>query len=274
MLEWPLLVLMGLLAGAYGALVGAGGGFIIGPLFLIFFGMEPGLAVGTTLCLVFINSSFGTLAYARQGRIDFRSGGTFGLAAMPGSVIGALALSAAPGDAFRVAFGALLLLIAPVMIFRPPLGDRGGRGLGKSGLLRAVRRVETAEGRVYEYGFNNAGAIALNVVLGFLSSFFGVGGGFLRTPALVYAFNFPVAVATATSILALSLYTAVGSATHVALGNVSLFPHLVFAGMGMAAGSQAGASLSKRLSGPWILRILALALAALGAQLVLEGVRG
>ena len=133
MLEWPLLVLMGLLAGAYGALVGAGGGFIIGPLFLIFFGMEPGLAVGTTLCLVFINSAFGTLAYARQGRIDFRSGGTFGLAAMPGSVIGALALSAAPGDAFRVAFGALLLLITPVMIFRPPLGDQGGRGLGKSG---------------------------------------------------------------------------------------------------------------------------------------------
>ena len=175
MLEWPLLVLMGLLAGAYGALVGAGGGFIIGPLFLIFFGMEPGLAVGTTLCLVFINSAFGTLAYARQGRIDFRSGGTFGLAAMPGSVIGALALSAAPGDAFRVAFGALLLLIAPIMVLRPPMEDRASAERGQGGLWRVRRRVETAEGRVYEYGFNNAGAIALNVVLGFLSSFFGVG---------------------------------------------------------------------------------------------------
>lgn len=274
MLEWSLLALMGLFAGTYGTIVGAGGGFIVGPLFLLVFDIEPRMAVGTTLALVLLNSIFGTMAYSRQRRIDFRSGILFGLAASPGSVIGALALVAAPDGVFHIAFGLLLLLVAAFLVLRPPLENRPAMQLTGGTRLVARRRIVTAEGHTYDYQYRHPGAVALNVVLGFISSFFGIGGGFLRAPALVYAFHFPVEIATATSIFTLSIYTAVGSATHLTLGHVSFFPLLVFTGLGVIAGSQVGAALSTRLSGTWTLRFLALALAALGAQLVLQGVPG
>ena len=272
MVEWLLLALMGLIAGTYGTIVGAGGGFIVGPLLITLFKEDPRIAVGTTLTVVLINGVFGTLAYARQRRIDFRSGVLFGLAATPGSIIGARILSAVPGDIFRVLFGLLLLGLVALLAIRPPLESARPANPVKPRRLEARRRVVTASGETFEYHFDAGLAGALNVVLGFISSFFGVGGGFLRTPALVYVFNFPVQIATATSIFALSIYTAAGAATHMALGNVSFFPILLFTGAGVVLGSQIGAVLSRRLSGPLILRALALALGLLGVQLILQGV--
>ena len=53
-----------------------------------------------------------------------------------------------------------------------------------------------------------------------MSSFFGTGGGFIRTPLLISWFGFPVTVAAATSIFALSIYASFGGAIHILRGNV------------------------------------------------------
>lgn len=80
-------------------------------------------------------------------------------------------------------------------------------------------------------------------------------------------------MATATSIFALSLYTAVGAFTHMAFGNVSPGTALA-AGAGIVVGAQVSARLSRWFSVPWVLRLLALGLLALGVRLLLQGVRG
>ncbi|MBI4233381.1 MAG: sulfite exporter TauE/SafE family protein [Chloroflexi bacterium] len=275
MLEWVSLALLGFGAGAFGVIVGAGGGFIIGPLFILVFRVEPRVAVGTALALAWVNSVFGTVSYSRQRRIDFRSGILFAIAATPGSVLGAQLLKAVSGDLFRVLFGVLLVGLATLLALRPPVeSGRPVRLPPHLPFLMARRRLVTRAGDTHEYEYNRGVVFAFNIMLGFISSFFGIGGGFLLTPALVYAFNFPVKIATATSIFALSLYTAVGAGTHLALGNVSFFPLLVFTGVGIVLGAQVGASLSRFLTGPWILRLLAVALGVLGVQLILRGVLG
>ena len=65
----PLLVL-GLGTGIYGVLVGAGGGFILAPVLILFFEMDPRIAAGTSLALVSVNSLSGFAAYRKSGLID------------------------------------------------------------------------------------------------------------------------------------------------------------------------------------------------------------
>ena len=63
-------------------------------------------------------------------------------------------------------------------------------------------------------------------VLGFISSFFGIAGGPIRTPVLVHFFNFPVRVAVATSLFALSFYGAAGAVVYGLLGPHRVVPDL------------------------------------------------
>ena len=88
-LQWLWLLLMGFGTGVYGVLVGAGGGVILGPLLLLFFGKPPEVVAGTVLALVAVNGISGGFTFRRMGIVDKRSAYLFALAAMPGSVIAA-----------------------------------------------------------------------------------------------------------------------------------------------------------------------------------------
>ncbi len=136
------------------------------------------------------------------------------------------------------------------------------------------RHIVTENGEEYRYEFNEMLATSFNVILGFISSFFGTGGGFLRTPILISAFGFPVRVAAATSIFALSIYATAGAATHAALGHVEWWPTFALTGAGLVLGGQIGARLADRVSGPWILHLLLVVVLFLGIRLVWQGALG
>ncbi len=69
-----LLVIIGIIAGGYGTIVGAGGGFIFVPALLLVFQMNPALAAGSGIVIVLINSLSGVVGYAKQKRIHYRTG--------------------------------------------------------------------------------------------------------------------------------------------------------------------------------------------------------
>ena len=267
-----------------GVLVGAGGGFIIAPLLRIFFDKNPEIVAGTTVTLVAINSISGAFAYRSMRVVDRRSAVIFALAAIPGSVVAPFALSSAlegvPGI-YDFPFGLLLILLAVriatqkdvALTSRRPLPScaRGPRFVKAASLKRRV--VTTRAGRTYRYRLHEGYGAGVNLALGFVSSFFGIGGGWLRTPILVYLFGFPVQIAVATSIFTLSFYTTAGAATYAIRGAVELFPTLLFTGAGIIVGAQIGARLSNVVRGIWIMRILMLLIFAMGVYLSVNGVR-
>src|SRR5581483_4819060 len=83
------LVALGFAVGAFGTLIGAGGGFILVPLLLLAFHFPPPDAVGTSLSLVFLNALSGSVAYLRQRRVDLSLGWRFAAATVPGAIGGA-----------------------------------------------------------------------------------------------------------------------------------------------------------------------------------------
>ncbi|PYM20287.1 MAG: sulfite exporter TauE/SafE family protein, partial [Candidatus Rokuibacteriota bacterium] len=85
------LVLLGGVIGAYGTLIGAGGGFLLVPLLLFMDPLSsPSAVTGISLSIVAANALSGSLAYARKRRIDYHVAIALGLASIPGTVIGAL----------------------------------------------------------------------------------------------------------------------------------------------------------------------------------------
>ena len=80
-----LLGLLGFAIGVFGTLVGAGGGFILTPVLLLVYPQtSPALITAISLIVVFFNAGSGSVAYARQKRIDYRSGRCSRSARCPG----------------------------------------------------------------------------------------------------------------------------------------------------------------------------------------------
>lgn len=275
-MELVLLVLLGFGTGAYGVLVGAGGGLILGPVLLLFFDLDPHIVAGTVLAAVAVTSISGTTAYRAMRIIDYRSGLLFAAAAVPGSILGAFGVGAVAPSTFRILFGVLLLLLAVQIAVRSKSPEDQPSGKPNHLFSASVRsrHIVSKNGAEYRYEFNEILATSFNVVLGFISSFFGTGGGFLRTPILISVFGFPVRVAAATSVFALSMYATVGAATHATLGHIEWWPTLALTGLGLVLGGQVGARIAGRVSGQWILRLLLLVVLFLGIRLIWQGVQG
>lgn len=276
MVEWLSLAFLGFGTATLGVMVGTGGGIILVPMLLLFFDLEPETATGTSLTLVAMNSFAGAYTYTRLGFVDRRSGLLFAAVAVPGAVLAPFAVANIGGDLFRLLFGTLLIVMAVQILIRSYLPRR----VTKLKRVRAFRSfikerdITTKRGLRFRYHFNEPAAMLVNFAIGFVSAFFGTGGGFLRTPLLVVVFNFPVRVAVATSVFALSFYATAGSAVNALLGHVDWFPTVVFAGMGILVGGQVGARLAVRLRGVWILRLLILILVVMGGQMLFVGLWG
>ena len=281
-------LLLGVVTGAYGILVGAGGGVILAPALLLFFNIEPAIAAGTSLVLVSVNSVSGMLAYKQTGLVDYRSGFLFSVAAVPGSVIAPLLLNVAAPELFNFLFGLMLVILGVVISLRPNVREQDSIDVNDAltanyaGVSKPTRKwldftvkerkILSQKGVSYVFRFNESLCFTFNVFLGFISSFFGTGGGFLRTPVLISGFGFPVQVAVATSIFALSIYSTMGAAVHAYMGNVYWYPIALWSGIGLIVGGQIGARLLEIVNGIWILRILLLVVVLLGIQLIVQGV--
>ena len=271
------LALLGIASGCYGVIVGAGGGFIIAPLLILVWRVPPHTAVGTTLAAVWLSSLAATCTCLREHGTDWRSGLYMGLSALPSSLLGALGVKVASSSALQGILGALLLLIG-LYIFAAPTIGRAFQRQARSTAALAPREVARSRGwihrtmkldngEIYPYSFYLPALLGMNFLLGFISSFAGVGGGFLLTPILVYAFGFPVAVATATSVMAISIYAAAGAITHGFLGNISTTVAAAV-GLGAIVGGQLGVRLSRKFNSRWVMCMLALVLVAFGLQLL------
>jgi uncharacterized protein len=162
---------------------------------------------------VFFNAGSGTIAYARQRRIDLRSGGLFALATLPGAVLGALAVGLLPRRAFDLLMTALLVTIAAWLL-------GGGRGPDSRPRGRLVDRI-TIDRAGHEYRYQVAlwrGAL-YSTGVGLLSSLLGIGRGIIHVPLLVRALGFPTHIATATSHFVVAVMAGAGSLTHVLAGS-------------------------------------------------------
>jgi uncharacterized membrane protein YfcA len=257
--------LAGLGIGVLGTLIGAGGGFILVPLLVVY---EPGWTTDQvtafSLAAVTANATTGALSYWRQGRVDPFTFPLYTLAAVPGSILGAFATAYVPRHVFDPLFGGVLILIGGWLFLKPGSSEAGGH----TGYFERV--LVDRGGARYEWSFDPRLGFVGSVLVGFLSSVLGIGGGIIHVPLLATVLGFPAHVATATSHAVLAVTAGIATVVHLARGDFrTTWPLVLATCAGATAGAPLGARLARYVPGATIMRILAVALVFVGARLLI-----
>lgn len=260
------LVPLGFALGAYGTLIGAGGGFILTPILLLLYPHDrPETLSSISLAVIFFNALSGSEAYARMKRIDYRSGLLFSVATIPGAVLGALTTNYLSRKTFDAIFGVLLLGMCVFLLVHPNY-KKEHSATSWGGITQTL--VE-ADGTRHVYSYNPIVGIVLSLLVGYVSSLLGIGGGIIHVPALVHLLHFPVHIATATSHFILAIMSLTGTCVHVVSGAFHQgLRRTIMLSIGVVLGAQLGARLSNRVYGEWIIRGLAIALGFVGLRIL------
>lgn len=273
MLELVALAVLGLCVGAYGTVIGAGGGFILVPVLLFFYPDYDAEDLSSiSLFVVCANAASGAIAYARQRRIDYRTGLLFAAASTPGVIAGAIAVHYVPERLFTALFGVLLLGVALVALRRRT--DSIREPLRGPGILR--RQVQDNEGRTLVYAYRIWQGVAISVGVGFISSLFGIGGGIIHVPAMIILLHIPVGIAVGTSQFILAFMAGGGTAVHLAEGTLAgdQLTRAIALAVGAVPGAQIGALIAQRVKQRVVLRLLGVSIAILATRLILHSAFG
>jgi uncharacterized membrane protein YfcA len=264
---WALLGFVGVFVGAFGTLIGAAGGFLLVPILLVLYPHDtPATVTSITLTVAFFNALSGSIEYGRLKRIDYRSGLMFAVASAPGAIIGASATASLDRGLFQTVFGATLVVVAIYLFARP----RRRQGAISIGPAHAARRVVDSEGGVFVYSFSLLAGMPIAFGVGFMSGLLGIGGGIIHVPALTQLLSFPAHIATATSHFVVALSTPAAVAVHAISGAFTEGARrAVVLSVGAVIGAQWGARWSRRVSGPWLIRLLAVGLALVGMRMLI-----
>ena len=220
----PLGVAIGIAVGMLG-----GGGSVLAVPFLVYV-LGEDVESATTISLVVVTAAAvaGGYGHALEGRVCWRHVGAFTVAALPGIVAGT-ALGDIVSATALIAGYALVMLLAAAVTWRKASARQSVDDGERPDTCPALRL-----GRA-------AGA---GLPVGFLTGFFGVGGGFVIVPMLAVALSFSMRSAIGTSLAIITTASALGVVVHLAAGrNLDASLTLV-----MAAACVAGAVLGARLS--------------------------
>jgi uncharacterized protein len=241
------IVAFGLLVGLLLGSLGAGGSVVTVPILVYALHQDVQTAAATSLLVVAATAAVGALSHLRAGSVRLATALALSAAAAAGSLGGSAVRALVSGRAFLLAFAGLLVAVA-VLLWRTP---RGGAGAAQECVLRPDFRE-----------CSRLGLAGLGV--GWLTGFFGVGGGFVIVPTLVLVLGLPARAAVGTSLVVVSLASLLALAPSLAHAQVAWAIALPFAGGG-AAGALLGSRLARRLPEAAVRRAFAFALIGLAA---------
>jgi uncharacterized membrane protein YfcA len=230
-MEVLLAVFFGLAIGAIVGTIGGGGAILALPVLV--YVLHQGVSSGSTasLIVVALGASVGAGSHALHGHLCWRIALVFAAPAALGAYLGSVAGAA-------VSPRTLILAVVPVMLAAAILTYvRGGTDGGeKEEELQPCPPLDPAR---------SAGA---GIVIGAMTGFFGVGGGFLIVPALTSLLGLPLRRAIATSLTIIGITSVVALATHLGRGAEPDWPITAVLCATAAAGALWGSAFGRRLS--------------------------
>ena len=242
-----LLLLSGLLAGAFGALLGLGGGILIVPILTFGFGVPLTAAVGTSLICVIATSTGAAAINVSAGRADVRLGITLGAGTVVGAVTGGVVAGFLPDRVLAGLFAALLAYTA-VTMSRRLLGSGVAADDGAQ-LDPAAPDGPDAPG--YR-GHRLPVAVGGSFLAGNVSGLLGVGGGVVTVPLIHLVMGAPMRIAVTTSNFMIGITAAAGAYAYLFRGDVD--PRLAApVVLGVAGGAALGAAVSARVRSSWLM---------------------
>jgi uncharacterized membrane protein YfcA len=111
------LAAIGTAAGAFSGLLGVGGGTVIVPLLIFWFGYGERLATGTSLAAIVLIAALASAGQGLYGNVDVVKGLLLAIPAVGGVILGTALQQRLPERAISLLFALLLVSIAGELIF-------------------------------------------------------------------------------------------------------------------------------------------------------------
>ncbi|MDD2914626.1 MAG: sulfite exporter TauE/SafE family protein [Gallionella sp.] len=259
-MDW-LYTLSGFLVGLIVGVTGVGGGSLMTPLLVLFFGVSPATAVGTDLLYASLTKSLGGWVHSRKGSVDWKVVGLLSLGSFPAALatIAMLKFLALDEKSLRglvtgVLSVALLATAAALLL--------------KDWIKKLARRTD---GTVYElhHRYLPTATIVTGIIVGTLVTISSIGAGVLGTVALLFLYPRMSAVkVVGTDIVHAVPLTAVAGMGHMALGTVD-FVLLGSLLLGSLPGIYIGSHLSSKVPENVLRPVLASMLLIIGIKMVM-----
>ena len=286
-----LLILIGFCVGVLGGFFGVGGGWIVTPALNIF-GFHMAYAIGTDLANIFGQSIGATKKHQKMGNIDWKLGTISILVSIIGLEIGSqvvLVLEKAGdvGSIVRWCYLFLMFGLSSLMFYdyfalnpkrtskEPGKNSSDVKKSNKSSIAERLHKINLPP--MISFPASGIKSVSLWIVLlvflftGFLSGFLGVGGGFIRMPALVYLIGVPTVIAVGTDLMSILFAGAYGCFTYAVKGRVE-FVAAFFMLIGASIGAQLGATAVRYIKGYGIRLLFAIMIVFAGCSIALEQV--
>ena len=230
-------ILGALVVGVSLGLFGSGGSILTVPVLIYLLHHTDKVAIAESLAIVGAVALIGAIPYARARLVDWRTAILFGLPGMAGTYLGAWIAAYVAGYVQLLVFAGVMLLAA-LQMWR--------RSRGSTATMRSTRR-ESDHRSIVRIG-------ADGLLVGTLTGFVGVGGGFLIVPALVLLGGLSMRAAVATSLVIIAMKSGAGFVkyldvlsaidAHVDWSTIALF--IVLGVVGTFAGRVLNARVNQR----------------------------
>ncbi|OIO75824.1 MAG: hypothetical protein AUJ88_07440 [Gallionellaceae bacterium CG1_02_56_997] len=258
-MDW-LYTVSGFGVGLIVGVTGVGGGSLMTPLLVLFFGVSPATAVGTDLLYASLTKTMGAWVHSKRGTVDWKVVGLLAMGSLPAALVTILMLKYLALDEKTLrsvvtsVLSVALLLTAVVLLF-------------KEQIMKIGRR---RDGTMYElhHRYLPTATIATGVVVGSLVTVSSIGAGVLGTVALLFLYpRLPAVKIVGTDIAHAVPLTALAGMGHLALGTVNL----VLLGsllLGSLPGIYIGSHLSAKVPERVLRPLLAVMLLIIGLKMV------
>ncbi|MEZ0248005.1 MAG: sulfite exporter TauE/SafE family protein [Thermoproteus sp.] len=239
--QYVLAAVSGVLVGFSLGLIGGGGSILAVPLFLYFVGLSAlpnsaHVAIGTTALAVGINAYINSYMHFRRKNIAPRVGAVFAAVGLAGSLIGAYLGHITPGTSLLTYFAIAMIALGVYVAAR--------REPAKAGTANELDRLAEARRRCPQLTPSVLAKVAATgFVVGLLSGYFGIGGGFLIVPALMFSTGLCITRAIGTSLLSVGTFGVAAGAEYWYYGDVLPLIAVLYV-LGGIGGGYLGTSLA------------------------------
>jgi uncharacterized membrane protein YfcA len=189
-------ILIGLSLG----LIGGGGSILTVPILVYFFLIDPVIATTYSLFVVGLTSSAGAISHYRKGNVNFKIAFVFGIPSliavfiMRKWVMPVLPHHLLNMGSFELTKPVLLMLVFAVLMLAASIS-----------MIRKKKEILVSDPLL-----SYTKLVIQSILVGIITGFVGVGGGFLIIPSLVLFAGLPMKKAVGTSLMVMTISSLLG----------------------------------------------------------------
>ncbi len=269
-----MIIVIGLVIGLVLGLTGAGGSVFAVPLLLLFTAMTANDAMGIALGAVAVSAMYGTATFGYK-KVLWTPAFLLAIGGMLTAPLGKLLAININENLLILGFSGLAALIAVRMWVQTQKNPQQA-SVVRGGSLKDINLPSNLACKMSATGQFQlklsclSGLIFGGMVIGFVSGLFGVGGGFLIVPLLLYLSQLDIRIAVATSLSVITFISTTGFISHLVFSPTLDWRTLGIIMLASIVGMIASQFLSKKLAGTTLQKVFAISLLFVSALTLME----